>query len=765
MNFKKTIAGISALSLLLSNSAVTASAADNDKDYTDAKITAYVYSPENVQEMNCRYYADKPNIPYISFSDYYKIWAGEDAVVTNNNDGTYEVKVPIGVTGTIDVNKDIISSDDREYFLGLKDSFTGTSEYDDLMLKTVKKNDHKPVAFDFELSKYNIDILGDGDEVWFPASTLCDTFESDLKMASYSAGSMFFFNDLLSDFSRVSLQDAEYIQSVYQQYSNGRPKDLAEYSYNELCFVIDNYYGYPGRMPLGDVLAEKGFDGMLSETNDATRKIKEYLLSENMDEYYAGFHMLNNLFWDGGHSAFVQAYSFLGKEKSEYVESLKIPTEEIEGGVDFIAVYLDWLNSGNGAAKALGKMLENADEVVKLSMSLYSKKGDTAVFTFNEFYGDIEEWNKYYHENGELPEDTISDFSKAIDMASKDPEVKKFVIDLGANSGGLSAVVEYMMGVIKDIRKTTIKNSVLNTLDIEEYDIDKNLDKSIDEKDDSFADGLEFGVIASNYSFSCGNWLPSLAHDNGILLMGEKSGGGACAVHASNTPDGNTFTISSGSIIIDKDGNSVDLGIEPDYNMVKLNDDGTKDYSELYNYNNLSKKFDEFYGKTAPAPTETDTTTTTVTTTSATTTTTTSTESSTTEASTTTKAPESTTTAEVTTTAEAKTIGTSDEIGKMAEKDYFAKTGKVAAASEAKENKDGTYTYELKDEKGNVVDTYTIDPVTGKGKDADGKEVDLPQTGINSLGTAGAAAASVMLILAGAAAVCGSGILRKKEDE
>lgn len=759
MNFKKTIAGISALSLLLSTSAVTASAAADDKGYTDAKITAYVYSPENVQEMDCRYYDGKPNVPYISFSDFYKTWAGEDAVITNNNDGTYEVKVPIGVTGTIDVDKDTISTDDREYFLGLREEKTGDSSSDDLFLKIKKRNDHQPVAFDFELSNYNIDIFGDGDEIWLPASTLCDTFESDLKMASCSAGSLYFFNDLSSEFSRGAIATPEYIQGIYQKYSEGRPKDLAEYNYYELCYVIDTYYGYPGRMPLGDVLAEKGLDRMLSETNDATRKIREYLLSENMDEYLAGFHMLNNLFWDGGHTSFPQFHAYIDEETFNNVESLKLPTEAIDGGLDFIALYSAWYMSGVYASQAWAQMIDTADEAIWLSKSLYTKKGDTAVFSFDSFIGSLEGWEKYYHENGEMPEDTISDFCKAVEMASNDPEVKKFVIDLGSNGGGLTAVVEYMMGIMKDSKKTFTKNSLTNTIEFEEYDVDKNLDKTIDEKDDSFASDLEYGVIASNYSFSCGNWVPFLAHDNGILLMGERSGGGACAVHVTNNPDGTTFQLSSGVSIIDKNGESVDLGVEPDYNMVKVNEDGSKDYSEVYNYENISKKFDEFYGTTT-APEESTTTTTT------TAAATTSTETTTAEETTATKAAETTTTAPATTTApEDKTIGTPEEIGKMAARDYFVKTGRNVTASEAKENKDGTYSYELKDENGNVVDTYTVDPATGKGKDADGNDVELPQTGVNSMTTAATAAVSVMFIIAGAAAVYGSGVLRKKEDE
>ena len=48
---------------------------------------------------------------------------------------------------------------------------------------------------------------------------------------------------------------------------------------------------------------------------------------------------------------------------------------------------------------------------------------------------------------------------------------------------------------------------------------------------------------------------------------------------------------------------------------------------------------------------------------------------------------------------------------------------------------------------------YTIDPETGIGTDADGEEINLPQTGNNDVRTAAACAAAILMILAGAAAI------------
>ena len=120
----------------------------------------------------------------------------------------------------------------------------------------------------------------------------------------------------------------------------------------------------------------------------------------------------------------------------------------------------------------------------------------------------IDGWNKYYHENGSMPEDTISDFYTAINMADSDPEVKKFVFDLGVNRGGQMNAVEYMISMISDSRSVGMKDSIHDRLVIENYTVDKNLDKVIDEKDDAFVPDLKYGVITSYYSFSCGSLLP-----------------------------------------------------------------------------------------------------------------------------------------------------------------------------------------------------------------------------------------------------------------
>ena len=185
------------------------------------------------------------------------------------------------------------------------------------------------------------------------------------------------------------------------------------------------------------------------------------------------------------------------------------------------------------------------------------------------------------------------------------------------------SIVEYMMSLINDLDNVTvvIGGKTINS----KYDTDKNLDKLFDEKDESFKTDLRFGIITTNYSFSCANLLPSLAKDAGIVVIGERSAGGTCATNRYVTPDGLLYALSTGLKFVDKDGNSIDDGIVPDYDIVKQNAYGTKDYSDVYNYSKLSALFDEFYGKKTDSEQSVSTTTTTTSKTTSTTTTTTTT--------------------------------------------------------------------------------------------------------------------------------------------
>ncbi len=758
---KRTVAGISAL-MLAALPGMTAFAADTAGEFREAQMPVLLYAPDQVSSIDCRFYGDLPSIPYVKLSDYYSLWAGKELKIKDLGDGAYSVEVPYGTKGVFDTEKDQISAEDRFSFFAPEENYTGENYMTKLFINFQKNEDadeeeiSKEVTLD--LASYEIDLRsGDGD-VWCPLPTLCDLFYDATRNGNYLEDTLMFGKDLSSDFPVYLMTTApQYADELVEKYQNGRPADLAKYNYNELCLTFDFYYGFPGRLAYTDLLREKGLDGMLSELNDTTRALKEMLLSTDYAEYVAGYDCVNMYLWDGGHTVF----SPVAENNKDFLNQVVAVSQEkalsYEDNAGLIEDQTSTYYSVEGVTAARAAMVEDADTAETFAKGIeYYEKGDTAVFYFDQFMISGDAWDAYYNGDGELPEDLLTWFYKCVLRADQNPEIKNFVLDLGTNTGGLTLIAQYMMGIMTDLTATKAANNIVGIVSDSRYKVDKNFDKAFDALDDEFKTDLRFGIITSHRSFSCGNWLPSLAKDNGIMLMGEASGGGSCFVEVHISPDGMLYTLSIGNCLVGADGSNIDNGITPHYETVKYLEDGQKDFSETYNFANISKRFDEFYG-TEPIVTTTTAESTTTTTVTTTTTADTAPE--------TTAQTSETTSTETTTVTEKQYFAPVSELGDMAAKDYESKKGKAPAKTVTTENEDGTVTVSLQDEAGKVLDTYTIDPVTGTGKDSKGGEVNLPQTGNNVLSGVAALAGALVLMGAGAAAVAGSGVFRKKDSE
>lgn len=126
----------------------------------------------------------------------------------------------------------------------------------------------------------------------------------------------------------------------------------------------------------------------------------------------------------------------------------------------------------------------------------------------------------------------------------------------------------------------------------------------------------------------------------------------------------------------------------------------------------------------------------------------------------------STTTEPVTTTEETTISASPYEMSNWAENDYYKKTGIEPYASTYTENDDETLTITLLDEDGNVLDKYTVHSKTGIGFDSSGEEVNLPQTGNNSMKNWFIVFGALMLIGLGSVSIKTSRVsFRRKDDQ
>lgn len=169
---------------------------------------------------------------------------------------------------------------------------------------------------------------------------------------------------------------------------------------------------------------------------------------------------------------------------------------------------------------------------------------------------------------------------------------------------------------------------------------------------------------------------------------------------------------------------------------------------------------------------QTTTTTTTSETTKPTTTTTTTSETTskpTTTTSATTKPTTSITmtsaTTKSTTTTSVKHIASDEVLCDWSINNYNKENGIMPDSAEITEQADGNYQITLTDGSDNILDVYVINPKTGIGKDSDGNEVNLPQTGNNSLKNVLTAVGALMITAFGFCAVKLSDINRRKKNE
>jgi C-terminal processing protease CtpA/Prc len=230
----------------------------------------------------------------------------------------------------------------------------------------------------------------------------------------------------------------------------------------------------------------------------------------------------------------------------------------------------------------------------------YYKEGDTAFLMYDQF-GPINNkaWKEYYENGcqGETPaidEEFPGDLSVVLDalkQASEDPEVKNLVVDLACNTGGDFDVLMAMSVLMGGPNYYYSENLVTGQRQIAYFDVDTNFDGVFDEKDKDVKYDLNIAVLTSDVSFSCGNFFPSMMQDVGFPIIGERSGGGSCAVHPFITPEGMQFQISSARARLTNDKwENIDTGIEPNYVV-----DTTDGYDAFYDVSAISDIINNHY--------------------------------------------------------------------------------------------------------------------------------------------------------------------------
>ena len=386
-----------------------------------------------------------------------------------------------------------------------------------------------------DLAAYGIDMIYQDDAYYVPLQTMNDI----LLYPAMNCG--FLFNGEALFFAGDE-QLFDYREGVYSELADlyysvpAKPRSdaLAEYSYNELCMVLDLLYGLKEPHDIqnfSQIFWQIGYDEPLRSNNpvDADQALKSFI------DYYL----------DDLHSVFNEFSCLSGIH--------------------------DIPNSTGMANRKIEEYREIYNDARGDDWMAYEEVGNTAYITFDTFesnyYG-----NTFYEarEAGEIPDDTVGLIIYAHSQITRENSpIENVVLDLSNNTGGAVDAAVIVLGWFLGDAPFSVKDMSTGAMSTSVYRADVNLDRVFDETD-TVSDKNLYCLI-SPVSFSCGNLVPAaLKSSQKVTLLGRTSGGGSCVVQPLSTAYGTVFQISSArrmSFLKNGSFYDIDQGIDPDYTI------------------------------------------------------------------------------------------------------------------------------------------------------------------------------------------------------
>lgn len=393
----------------------------------------------------------------------------------------------------------------------------------------------------FNLGDYGLNIVYDTNAVYVPLMTLVDMFAGFNGFnIGYNGKDLYYMNAYSESSSQF------YTQSPWLNQST-RSATLAEYTYNELCFNIDHFYG-------------------LKETREITKidsiiqslGYKSNLLSTNTKTYETAMQQFVGAYFCDGHSGYTATSPFqrdLGT--SAYTSALYSNEREM----NLYSAYYECSGARDSAGKGLGVTFSDNNRTAVIRFDTFMKASDTEGVDVDDYtYDALDENCSYLF------------FKKAFkEITAKGSTVKNVVIDVSCNGGGMVDSLPYLQAFMTDDPFITYKNTLTGEISDVHYKVDLNQDGTKGGSGDTYKGQYNFYVLTSNYSFSCANAFPTFAKKGGMAkIIGQQSGGGACCVGGFVTASGTNIRSSScwqfgtysGGTWTDNDG-----GVPVDYEL------------------------------------------------------------------------------------------------------------------------------------------------------------------------------------------------------
>ena len=407
------------------------------------------------------------------------------------------------------------------------------------------------------LDDYEIPVYWTEDDIYLPVNVLTNLFPFGTTTSMIYLNGVLYLtvsgipDDNIPDESGKTMADYYYAAGA-----GDRPQSLVELNYNLLCLELDLNYGLKDEHGITD-----GFDSYL-----ATIGLKDQMLQADGKAFYDALDALTLTYFGDGHSILQQAGPYAGRDY--FVKLTTLPLS-----------YQPMLT----ARTRFGTARTEAGLGVSVTANTYAPTqpfqvvGDTAYLTFDSFV--YQQNVNYYGKSFQasiadlIGQDTIALVNYANSQINQEGStIRRVVVDLSCNGGGnLDAavfLVSWMLGDCKLSTSTPVTGASYTVT----YKADVNLDGKITDEDHLSSD-IELYCIISPVTFSSANLTAALLkQSNVVTILGQTSGGGACAVQPCVTVDGTVFQYSGHRVMCTvKNGTytSVDQGVTPHYELRK----------------------------------------------------------------------------------------------------------------------------------------------------------------------------------------------------
>lgn len=528
----------------------------------------YLNSPVPIPIKLNLYFNNGGDVPYVSLEEWNEFYTmimssdeGDELKITFEKDGDKaSLKRDFGddivYPMDFDVAEDTIHMTDYNVFFaeGKGTSLIHMFGMDEGYVKAAEgSNEIAGDEITFDLASYGIDMVRDGDNYYVPFQTIADIFCSQQPFTMVYNGEAVFAatGDTINGDDGLTELGKKY----YSVPEGERSEELASFTYNELCFVMDQFYGLKenhGIESFDKLFDNNGYKEILSGTDP---KMADAVL-------YRAIHYIIN----DQHSTFLSASP---KSGADYTDELKKELGQGPCREETITI-----------REALSSV---SKKYYPDGVPGYEEIGNTAYITFNDFSAPS---RNYAEEPAtEKDRDTVGIISYSLGrILRKNSPVKNVVLDLSQNGGGTATVAAYVLSAFLGDANFSVRDTLTNATGTYVYKADTNFDGKYDENDTLAGKGLSIYCLTSKVSFSCGNLVPSVFKQTGdIALIGHRTGGGACAVMHMAAADGSFFRTSSNmQLSFMRNGSfyDVDQGVDPDYYI--------HDLGSLYDRQNLT---------------------------------------------------------------------------------------------------------------------------------------------------------------------------------